>query len=172
MNRKVWKHSRLFASVDWQAVNRIDWYFPQALSKSWQMLVFLIINYNLYTTDSTSMACMVYLHWRQQKNPLVALRRIPQEWLQTREFSPKYFHISNSRNGKQSETLMIIFFSGMCKITKEVESIFRTNTFSFGSLFLRWRHRLIARTRTRLREDEPLSQRCRLKRVTGCKSLS
>ena len=132
--RKVWKRSRLFASVDWQAVNRIDWDFPQALSKSWQMLVFLIINYNLYTTDSTSMACMVYLHWRQQKNPLVALSRIPQEWLQTREFSPKYFHISNSRNGKQSETPVIIFFSGMCKITKEVESIFRTNTFSFGSL--------------------------------------
>ena len=163
MNRKVWKHSRLFASVDWQAVNRIDWYFPQALSKSCQMLVFLIINYNLYTTDSTSMACMAYLHWRQQKNPLVALSRSPQEWIQTREFSPKYFHISNSRNGKPSETLMI---------TKEVESIFRTNTFSFGSLFLRWRHRLIARTRTRLREDEPLSQRCRLKRVTGCKNLS
>ena len=30
---------------------------------------------------------------------------------------------------------MIIFFSGMCKTTKEIESIFRTNTFSFGLPF-------------------------------------
>ena len=53
--------------------------FSQALSRSWQMLVFLIVNYNLCTRNSTPMACMVYLHWRQQQHSLVAINRIPQE---------------------------------------------------------------------------------------------
>ena len=30
---KVWKHSRQFASVGWQAVNQIDWYFRRTFTK-------------------------------------------------------------------------------------------------------------------------------------------
>lgn len=84
------------------------------------------------------------------------------------EFSPEYSYISNGRNGKQSESQLMTYFSGMCKITNQCESIFRTN-----ALFLtEGIHRAIARTRTRPRENEPLSQRYRLKRETGYKSVS
>ena len=70
-----------------------------------------------------------------------------------REFSPEF--ISNCRNSKQSESQMMTYFSGRCKITKQCESIFRMNDF-FRSEGI---HRLIARTRTRPRENEPVSQR-------------
>ena len=39
MNRKVLKHSRLFASVDWQAVHQIDWYLRRTLTKDVKMHV-------------------------------------------------------------------------------------------------------------------------------------
>ena len=39
MNRKVWKHSRLFTSVDWQAVYQIDRYLRRTLTKDVKICV-------------------------------------------------------------------------------------------------------------------------------------
>ena len=33
MNRKVYKHSNLFASINWQVVNQIDWYLRRTFTK-------------------------------------------------------------------------------------------------------------------------------------------
>lgn len=126
--------------------------FRQTWSRSWQMLVCLMLHYNLCTRNSTLPASMEYWHWRHLQNQLVMIYRIPLE-NSLRSFSPEF--ISNCRNGKQSESQMMTYFSGRCKTTKQCESIFRMNDF-FRSEGI---HRLIARTRTRPRENEPVSQR-------------
>ena len=81
--------------------------FRQAWSRRWQMLVFLTTHSKLFMINMAWTDCMECLLWRQPLQPptqRVEQNRFLQEWQPTEGFSPWYFDISKSRNGKQYES--------------------------------------------------------------------